>query len=79
LAQTGKLPGFLWVGSPRLSEESIRKIKTAMLALKPLKNPDDAAITRSWNPHIRYGAIEASDRDYDGIREMLRTVTIPEL
>lgn len=78
LAQTLKLPGFLWVGSQNLSKPILQKIKQAMLKLMPLTNPEHTLITRQWGKNMRYGAINANDHDYDVIRDMLEHIKIPD-
>ena len=78
MAQTEELPGFLWVGSQKLPKQVIETTKQAILKLSPLKNSEDASITKQWRKNIRYGAVDAYDYDYDVIRDMLEHITIPE-
>ena len=78
LARTPPLPGFLLVanGSTMTSYE-IETIRTALLSLQPLTNPEDAKRTACWGEKTRYGAVPVDDHDYDFIREKLASTTIP--
>jgi len=78
LATSPELPGFLWVSTPALDPALHEKIKSIMLGLDPLHNPEDAKRTKEWNKGIRYGCVPAEDQDYDVIRSMLETITIPK-
>lgn len=78
LAESEPLPGFLLVANPRtLSSDTIAKIRSSLLGLKPNKNVRDAEVMARWGRMIRYGAISAESSDYDVIRQMVDRVKIP--
>ena len=49
----------------------IRAVKKALLALD-YRNPEHRAIMSRWDAELQYGFTEAADRDYDGVREIIR-------
>lgn len=71
----------IWVSEPipglplvvRADEDPalINAVKKALLALD-YRNPDHRAIMSRWDEELRYGFTEASDKDYDGIRKIMR-------
>jgi|LGVE01.1.fsa_nt_gb phosphonate transport system substrate-binding protein len=76
VVQSDSLPGFLLVANSRtLDGETIRKIRTSLLELN---SPSGAVTTASWGKMIRYGAIPVQSSDYDGIRQMVDRIKIPE-
>lgn len=78
LASTSDLPGFLLVANTKtLSREQITRLRKALLALRPLENAEERALTASWGAQLRYGAIAAKRSDYDMIEEALDEITIP--
>ena len=78
LKESPRFPGFLWVSSTALDANVHEKIKRLMLSLDPRHNPEHAKITAAWIKNIRFGAVEAKDSDYDAIRGMLKSISIPE-
>lgn len=79
VAESDPLPGFLLLANPRtLDSDTILKIRTALLGLKPYESSDGAVTTAGWGELIRYGAIPVQSSDYDVIRKMLDGVTIPQ-
>lgn len=79
VAQSDPLPGFLLVANPRtLGGDVIRNIKTSLLQLKPYATPNGAVTTANWGKMIRHGAIPVQSSDYDGIRQMVDRIKVPE-
>lgn len=76
--QQTPLPRLLLVANPRtLSAEQISLIKSKILELDPLHNPDHRQVTASWGYEIRYGAIPVEEGDYRYIEELLSEIEIP--
>ncbi len=72
------VPGFVLVANPRtMAKEDIEKIRADLLKLNPQQNPDDAQMMQLWGEAVRYGATEAHKGDYQAIRTLLQTITIP--
>lgn len=79
LAESEPLPGFLLVANKStVSEKQLKRIRGALLALRPLHSDQDRKVTQSWGKEVKYGAIEVNDADYDVIRSTLRGIEIPE-
>lgn len=79
VATSDPFPGFLLLANPRtLDAETICKIRTSLLALKPYNFSGDDTVTANWGEMIRYGAISVQSSDYDVIREMLDMSTLPQ-
>lgn len=78
-AETQALPGFaLIANSQTLRPETIDAIRKTLSGLQPLKNSNDAEITKTWGDNIKYGAVPASDADYDAVRRLRARADIPE-
>jgi len=79
IAQSAYFPSFLLVYQTKhLSFKTVQMIKDALLQLHPLENKTDANVTKKWGKNLRYGVIEAHERDYDAIREILKTMELPK-
>jgi phosphonate transport system substrate-binding protein len=53
----------------RLSPAVLQQIRSSLLNLKPLKDPEAEAIVKSWSRNLRYGAVAVDDSAYDPIRQ----------
>jgi len=74
------LPGFLLVANKStMSKENYEKIKSILLELSRLKPDEHRRITAFWGSPIRYGAIDAKDKDYDCIRDKMKKHLVPEI
>lgn len=51
----------------------VSSVKTALLKISP-NDPAQERYLSTWNNEFRYGFVEASDTDYDGLRQMIRTI-----
>lgn len=79
VAETQPLPGFALIANARtMKPEAIEAIRKSLTALQPLKNTEDAEVTRSWGDNIKYGAVPAKDSDYDVVRRLRARADIPE-
>lgn len=79
VAETAAMPGFALIANGRtMSRADIEAIRKALTNLKPLKNLEDAEMTRGWGDNIRNGAVLASDSDYDSVRKLRARADIPE-
>jgi phosphonate transport system substrate-binding protein len=77
--ETAELPSFsLVANSKRMPQQHLDAIRKALLNLRPLASPADASYTTTWGENVRYGALPATDADYDPVRKMRRNVRIPE-
>lgn len=71
LAESPPMPGLaLIANSNRVPARRIEQIRQALLAT------DDKA-RRQWGDNIRHGVTAASDRDYDGMRQLPIPASIP--
>jgi phosphonate transport system substrate-binding protein len=61
-------------GDPAL----VNAVKKALLALD-YRNPEHRAIMSRWDAELQYGFTEAADRDYDGVREIIRFLEMRRL
>jgi phosphonate transport system substrate-binding protein len=76
IAETPPLPAFALVGnSHTLSAEQASLIRKELISLDPLAK--DQALLSSWGDNIRYGAVMATDSDYQVVRELLGNTVIP--
>jgi phosphonate transport system substrate-binding protein len=76
LVETPPLPSFALVANTRtLSPELISNICQALIALVP--DGKDSALLASWGDNIRFGAVMASDDDYQVVRDLLADAVIP--
>lgn len=67
---SGPIPGLPIVVRADVSPELVSSIKTALLSLDYI-NPGHRKIMEQWDEEFRYGFVEATDSDYDTIREMI--------
>ena len=71
LAETAPMPSLgLVANSSRLSAETIRRLRTALLEA-------DSAVRAGWGDNIRHGAVTAADADYDPMRKLRSQRPIP--
>lgn len=78
LAQTEPLPGFLLVANGKtLKPNQIEVIRQTLLRLTPLTNQADRQLAKTWGETFRYGAVIATDNDYDVIRRELDGNSMP--
>lgn len=78
LAETPPLPSFTLVANTRtLSAELISRIRMVLPALDP--HGKDRELLSAWGDNIRYGAVSASDGNFDVIREMIGQTGIPPM
>ena len=79
LATSQKFPGFVFAAkSKNLSNQTLIKIKKALMDLKPLTSKKDREITKEWGKNLKYGVVEAKDDDYNIIREILQKIELPK-
>lgn len=80
LAETAPLPSFaLIANASKVPGKRIDDIRGALENLKPASNAADKELMQGWGENVRYGAVNASDRDYDPVRELRRRADdIPE-
>lgn len=72
IAESEPFPSFALIANARrLSAERIGQIRAALMAA-------DAGIRAAWGGPLRYGVVEASDRDYDGLRKYSQYEAIPQ-
>lgn len=77
--ETAELPSFsLVANSKRMPQQHLDAIRKALLNLRPLASPADASYTTTWGENVRYGALPATDADFDPVRKMRRNTRIPE-
>ena len=77
LAETPPLPSFGLVGNAHtMAPEEMDAIRAALVGLEP--HGKDKALLESWGENIRYGAVPAKDEDYEPVRKLLGTASIPE-
>jgi len=70
LQETEPMPSFLFIANGKtLSPEKIAEIQNLLLSVKPLENPHDFETTHLWSSKIKYGAILATDSQYNSVRE----------
>ena len=76
LAETSPLPSFALVANRMtMPEKAMQAIRDCLVELKP--DGADKEMLASWGENIRYGAVKASDTDYDVIRKLKGNVIIP--
>ena len=76
LAETPPLPSFALVGNTQtLSPALISRIRQELIALDP--GGQDKPLLFSWGDNIRFGAVMASDDDYQVVRDLLAGAIIP--
>ena len=64
------IPGLPIVVRADTSPRLIESIKKALLSLD-YNNPEHRKMMERWDEEFRYGFVEATDSDYDAIREMI--------
>lgn len=55
LKVSDSMPGFVFMASPKISDDIRKKFTNALLKLKPLKNKKDMSTTQEWDEVIKYG------------------------
>lgn len=79
VAESAPVPGFLLIANPRtLKAETISKIQQSLLHLTSLNKQEKSAITAGWGKMLYSGAVAVHSADYDDIRQMLKTIKLPE-
>lgn len=77
LVETPPLPSFALVANTKTMPPAlISGIRQALIALEP--GGKDSAMLASWGDNIRFGAVVASDDDYQVVRDLLADAVIPE-
>jgi phosphonate transport system substrate-binding protein len=77
LAETPPLPSFGLVGNAQtMAPEEMDAIRAVLVGLDP--RGKDKALLKSWGENIRYGAVPAKDEDYEPVRKLLGSASIPE-
>lgn len=76
VAETPPFPAFGLVGNREtLDETTLQAIRTALTSLDP--TGADQAMLAQWGASIRYGAVTATDGDYQALRRYRGNLTIP--
>jgi len=78
IKKTPPWPGFLWVGSPKLSSMIIFRIQEALTMLS-YSNQHNKELMEFWGEGVKYGTIHASSQNYTPITNLLQTLGINEL
>lgn len=66
------MPSFALVGNKEtLSKETLKKIQNIMRSVKQKE-------LQRWGKNISYGCSEATDKDYDSLRKLKKSIIIPE-
>jgi phosphonate transport system substrate-binding protein len=74
-AETAPMPSFGLVGNgATLSTANMQVLREALTKLDPAV---DHEMLASWGENIRYGAVAASDRDYDVVRKFKGNSEVP--
>lgn len=80
LEESMPLPGFVLVANSRtVATDTINRIRQQLLSLDPQHQTEDRAVTSQWGTLLRNGAMEVVPDDYAIIRQLLSTISIPEL
>lgn len=78
VAETAPLPAFALIANSRkLNTQRMEALRRALTGLKPQENPADKATTQGWGDELRYGAVNAEDRDYNPVRQLRKRVDVP--
>ena len=73
IAESQPVPSFVLVANRRtLNATEIDNVKKHLLTLQPLKNTQDAELTKDWGVLIKYGAIPATVDDFKIITELIK-------
>ncbi|MDD2464910.1 MAG: PhnD/SsuA/transferrin family substrate-binding protein [Desulfobulbus sp.] len=76
LAETPPFPGFGLIGNQKtLSQKTLEAIRQAMIQLDPAGA--DKELLGRWGGSIRYGAVQATDSDYQTVRKYKGNLEIP--
>ena len=76
LAETAPMPSFGLVGNrATMSTTTMQALREALTKLDPAAG--DKEMLATWGENIRYGAVAASDKDYDVVRKFKGNGTIP--
>lgn len=71
VAESAPLPGFALVANAKtVSAERMAQLRDALVGV-------DGDTAKGWGDNIRHGAVAAFDGDYDGLRRLRRSATIP--
>ena len=77
LAETPPLPSFALVANTKTVPAAlISSICQELTALSP--DGKDSVLLASWGDNIRFGAVMASDGDYQAVRDLLADTVIPD-
>lgn len=71
IMKSDPIPSLPFVVRADADPALIRAVKKALLALD-YRNPEHRAIMSAWDAELRYGFTEAADKDYDGVRKIIR-------
>lgn len=75
LAETAPMPSFgLVANRATMSAATIKALRNALTQLDPAAEKE---LLASWGENIQYGAVAASDKDYDVVRKLLGNSPIP--
>ena len=75
LAETAPMPAFALIANrSTLNDAVVDAIRSSLTPLDPAKDTDMLA---TWGENIRYGATEATDRDYEAVRRFKGNLDIP--
>ncbi len=78
IAESEVVPNFVLVANQRtLNATTIDVIRQHLLALKPLKNRQDAELTDDWGELIRYGSTPVNIDDFNIVINLLNRIHIP--
>ena len=76
LAETAPMPSFGLVGNrATMSTTTMQALREALTKLAPVAG--DKEMLATWGENIRYGAVAASDKDYDVVRKFKGNGSIP--
>ena len=76
LAETAPMPSFGLVGNQAtMSTTTMQALREALTKLNPAAG--DKEMLATWGENIRFGAVAASDKDYDVVRKFKGNGTIP--
>ena len=76
VAETAPMPSFGLVGNgATMPAATMQALRTALTKLDPAAA--DKEMLASWGGNIRYGAVAASDKDYDPVRKFKGNAGIP--
>ena len=71
LLSSDPIPGSPLVVRQDYDSAFVRELRSALLKID-VRQPHDREQVATWDQEFRYGFVEATDSDYDGIRLLLR-------